>query len=134
MWLCFDYLHTTSCLFLLSNLYWQLCFSLSSNAVQLTVKCSPLDPRRCTHRLYELNTVGEIAHEGERADALGKPWDLAEAHHEAVLLAELVQGPAITLVVVDELHFVLRGDETLQQLKEVQTQSSLVIPAGMALI
>lgn len=85
-----------------------------------------------THRLDQLDTFGEIAHEGEGADALGEPRDLAEAHHEAVLLAELVQGPALALVVVNELHFVLRGDEALQELQEVQAQGSLVVPAGTA--
>lgn len=77
-----------------------------------------------------MDALGEIAHECERADALRKPRDLAEAHHEAVLLAELVQGPALTLVVVDELHFILCGDETLQELEEVQAQSPLVVPVG----
>lgn len=83
-----------------------------------------------THRLYQLDALREIAHEGESADALGKPRDLAKAHHEAVLLAELVQGPALALVVVDELHFILCGDETLQQLEEVQALSFQVVPAG----
>lgn len=89
--------------------------------------CKPL----CwTHRLNELDALGEIAHEGERADALREPRDLAEAHHEAVLLAELVQGPALALVVADELRFVLCGDETLQELEEVQAEGSLVVPVG----
>lgn len=87
-----------------------------------------------THRLYQLDALGEVAHEGEGADSLRKPLDLAEAHHEAVLLAELVQGPAITLVAVDELHVVLSGDEPLQELQEVQTQSFLVIPAEFSLV
>lgn len=84
---------------------------------------------RRTHRLYQLHALGKVAHEGERADALGEPRDLAEAHHEAVLLGELVQGPALALVAVDELGLVLRGDEALQQLQEVQAQSCLVVPA-----
>lgn len=77
-----------------------------------------------------MDALGEVAHEGQSADALGEPRDLAEAHHEAVLLAELVQGPALALVVIDELHFVLCGDEALQELQEVQAQSSLVVPVG----
>lgn len=56
---------------------------------------------RWTHGLNELHALGEVAHEGERADALREARDLAEACHEAVLLAELVQGPALTLIVVD---------------------------------
>lgn len=86
--------------------------------------------RLTTHRLDELDAVGEVAHEGERADALRQPRDLAEAHHEAVLLTELIQGPAIALVAADEPHLVIGGDETLQELQEVQTQGFLVVPVG----
>lgn len=55
--------------------------------------------------------------------------DLAEAHHEAVLLAELVQGPALALVAADEPHLVLGGNEALQELQEVQAEGFLVVPA-----
>lgn len=50
-------------------------------------------------------------------------------NHEAVLLTELVQGPALQLIVVDELHFILSGNESLQQLQEVRAQGFLVVPA-----
>lgn len=83
-----------------------------------------------TNRLHELDTVGEVAHEGEGADVLREARDLAEAHHEAVLLAELVQGPALALVAADEPHLVLGGNETLQELQEVQAEGFLVVPAG----
>ena len=83
-----------------------------------------------THRLNELHALCEIAHKGECTDALGQTRDLAEAHHEAVLLAELVQRAALALVLLNELHLVLSGDETLQQLQEIQTQGFLVVAVG----
>ena len=91
------------------------------------VEPTPLTFSTTTHRLQKLDALREVSHEGESADALAQTWDLSKAHHEAVLLGQLVQGPAIALVVLDELEVVLRGDETLQKLKEVQAESFLVI-------
>lgn len=61
---------------------------------------------------------------------LREAWDFAEAHHEAVLLAELVHRPAFALVAADEPHLVLGGNEALQELQEVQAEGFLVVPAG----
>lgn len=83
-----------------------------------------------TNRLHELDAVGEVAHEGKGADVLREARDLAEAHHEAVLLAELVQGPALALIATDETLLVLSGNEALQELQEVQAEGFLVVPAG----
>ena len=60
-----------------------------------------------TDRLDELDALWEVAHEGECTDSLGQAGDLAKAYHKAVLLGELVQGPPVSLVVLDELDFVL---------------------------
>lgn len=81
-------------------------------------------------RLDELDALGEVSHERERADALRQPRDLAEAHHEAALLAQLVRRSALLLEVLEQLHFVICWDETLEELQEVQAQSWQVVPAG----
>lgn len=78
----------------------------------------------------ELHAIGEVTHESEGANTLREPRDLAKVHHEAVRFAELVQTPALCLKVLDELHFVLCGDERLQKLQEIQPQSFQVVPVG----
>lgn len=82
-----------------------------------------------THQLDVLDTRSEVPHEGEGPDPLGDPWDLTEVDHEALLLAQLVQRPALGLEVLDQFHLVVRGDEALQELQEVQTQRLQVVPA-----
>ncbi|KAG7262038.1 hypothetical protein CRUP_027900 [Coryphaenoides rupestris] len=64
---------------------------------------------------------------GERGDALAEPRDLAEAQQEAVLVRQLLQVPALPLVVPQQLALVVRRDEALQQLQEVQRQRPLVL-------
>lgn len=79
-------------------------------------------------RLEEPDAVGEVSHEGERADALRQPRDPPEAHHEALLLAQPVRRPAPLLEVLDQLHFVVGGDEALEELQEVQAEGPQVVP------
>lgn len=80
-------------------------------------------------RLNELDALVEVPHEGQRAYALRQARDLAEAHHEAVLLAQPIWRSALLLEVLDQLHFVIGGDETLEELQEVQAQGRQVVPA-----
>lgn len=79
-------------------------------------------------RLDEPDALGEVSHEREGADALRQPRDLPEAHHEALLLAQPVRRSAPLLEVLDQLHFVVGGDEALEELQEVQAEGSQVVP------
>lgn len=84
--------------------------------------------RRCTDRLQAFDHVGEVAHEGERADSLSEARDFTEVHDKAVLLGQVLQRTSLLHVVLEQLHLVIRRDEALQQLQEVQAQGLLIIP------
>lgn len=64
-------------------------------------------PEQLTHRLQTFDTLWEVAHEGEGADSLGQTGDLPKAHHEAILLCQIIQWTALLLIVLEELQLVV---------------------------
>lgn len=82
------------------------------------------------HRHEQLDSIREVAQEGERGHALRQARDAAEAQNEAVLLRQLLHRPLLLLEAGDEAAFILRGKEAGQQLQEVQAKGLEVIPGG----
>lgn len=82
------------------------------------------------HRHEQLDSIREVAQEGERGHALWQARDAAEAQHEAVLLRQLLHRPLLLLEAGNEAAFILRGKEAGQQLQEVQAKGLEVIPGG----
>ena len=78
------------------------------------------------------DVVGVVAGEGEDGHALVEPLDAAELHHEAVLLAERLQGLPVPLVLTERLQLSLRGQEPHQTLHEVHAHCPHVEPAHNA--
>ena len=81
-----------------------------------------------TYGLQAFHRLGEVAHEGERADALTQPRDPPEAEHESIFVRQRLYFTALLLVIDQRLHLVVRRDEALKQLQEVQAQHLLVVP------
>lgn len=83
-----------------------------------------------TDRLQAFDRLREVAHEGESADSLSEARDFTKAHDKAVLPGQVLQRTSLLHVVLQQLHLVIRWDEALQQLQEVQAQGLLIITEG----
>lgn len=115
------------------------CYGNRDKMVRLTLKHFEfpfnMDPSShiqhcCTNRLQAFDCLGEVSHEGERADSLSKARDFTKAQDKAVLIGQGLQRTSLLHVVLKQLHLVIRWDEALQQLQEVQAQGLLIITEG----
>ena len=74
------------------------------------------------------DVVAVVPGEGEDAHALAEPLYSAEVDHEAVLLAQRLQRPPLSLVLTQRLQLALRRQEAHQTLQEVHTHRTHIKP------
>ena len=60
-----------------------------------------------TYGLQAFHRLREVAHEGERADALTQPRDPPEAEHESIFVRQRLYFTALLLVIDQRLHLVV---------------------------
>lgn len=82
---------------------------------------------RCEH----LQAITKVAHEGHDGHPLWQPFDLAEKHHEPVLISEPVHWPSLPLILAEHLHLTFSRHEPHQTLHEIHRHCTKVKPEGM---
>lgn len=79
-----------------------------------------------SYRRQHLHALTEVANERHDGHLLHEALDLAELHHEAVLVRQALQWLALLLELPQDFDLVLCGLEAHQALHEVHRQSSEV--------
>lgn len=81
-----------------------------------------------THRSQHLNALCEVPNEGHDGHLLHEPLDLAELHHEAVLIRQALQGLPLPLVETEHFDLILSWQEPHQTLNKVNRECLQVKP------
>lgn len=80
------------------------------------------------HRREHQHAFAEVADEGHDSHLLHEPFDLAELHHEPVLIGQTFHRLALFLKLPQDFDLILRGLEAHQALHKIHRQSPQVKP------